>query len=62
MDEERDIVRVLFAAGEKIDDPVDVPDYLYLPSQLCLKHLCREAMREYLLQMNPHKHLFNWIP
>ena len=49
MDEERDIVRVLFAAGEKIDDPVDVPDYLHLPLQLCLKHLCREAIRKHLL-------------
>ena len=61
MDEERDIVRVLFAAGEKIDHPVDVSDYLHLPSQLCLKHLCREVIREHLLQMNPHKHLFNLI-
>ena len=49
MDEERDIVRVLVAAGEKIDDPVDIQDYLHLPLQLCLKHLCREVIRKCLL-------------
>ena len=60
-DEERDVVRILFAAGQKIDDPVDFPDYLHL-TQLCLKHLCREAIRKHLLQTSPHEHLFNRIP
>ena len=60
-DEERDIVRILYAAGQKIEDPVDSPDYLHL-TQLCLKHLCREAIRKHLLRMSPHEHLFNRIP
>ena len=57
----RNVVRVLFAAGETITDAADVPDYLH-PPELCLKHLCREAVRKHLVQMAPHQHLFNRIP
>ena len=47
---------ILFAAGETMN-----PDHaqFFLPEirnenfQLCLKHLCREAIRKHLLQMSP---------
>ena len=30
--------------------------------KLCLKHLCREAIRNHLLKVEPHTHLFGRIP
>ena len=68
----------LFAAGEKIHDtPVSslrlygfyiiekypVPEFLLNNDlKLCLKHLCREAIRKHLIDLDPHENLFNRIP
>ena len=56
-----DIVLLLFAAGEKIDETkFDIPRYLQ-PKETSLKHLCREAIRKHLLELDPHTHLFSRV-
>ena len=57
----------LYAAGERVKGkPLPlrlVPQYLQnLDLKLCLKHLCREAIRDHLLNLDPHTHLFGRIP
>ena len=44
--------------------PVEIPDYLqHAPElRLRLKHLCREAIRNHLITLDPHAHLFKRIP
>ena len=37
-------------------------DILRLDTKLTLKHLCREPIRNHLLQMSPHEHLFGRVP
>ena len=40
-----------------------IPDCLtFHDSQLQLKHICREAIRKHLLDLDPHQHLFGRIP
>ena len=63
------MLMLLFAAGEKVDATVlasceiPVPDYLLFEDlKLCLKHLCRDAIRKHLLEMDPHEHLFGRVP
>ena len=58
-----DIVLILAAAGEKIDETKvrSIPEYLK-PKESCLKHLCRDAVRNHLLELDPHTHLFNRVP
>ena len=59
---EIDVVLLLAAAGEKIDDTtVQIPRYLQ-PKETRLKHLCREAIRNHLLDLDPHTHLFSRVP
>ena len=58
---------LLYAAGEKLDDPivlkVEFPEYFKeLRKKLDLKHLCREAIRKHLIDLDPHEHLFERIP
>ena len=60
-----DISLILFAAGEKYDDEdiEMVPDILKeICDQFQLKHVCREAIRKHLLDLDPHQHLFGRIP
>ena len=64
---------LLFAAGEKIKQPkiiiycdelpwaANVPQYL-LESESSLKNKCREAIRNHLLELDPHTNLFLRIP
>ena len=76
-DTTRDIDKCMFllAAGERIalDDDGDsftcsghkynIPKYLKITEQkLCLKHLCRQTIREYLIDIRPYSHLFGRIP
>ena len=50
---------LLFAAGETVENhPIKVSDYLDPPSGICLSHICREVIREHLLQVDPHGNLF----
>ena len=69
------ICMLLFAAGEIITGPIvegtrlygdlvraDVPEYLFHKDlRMCLKHLCREAIRKHLLKLDPHTHLFGRV-
>ena len=64
---------LLFAAGEMLDsitvkkfrdsgkvEVTEVPDFMF--SLFCLQHLCREAIRKYLINLDPHTHLFGRVP
>ena len=67
---------LLLAAGEIIGDVSMVirdefgnttvkllPDHLQFPQQkLCSKHMCRQAIRNHLIHLDPHRHLFHRIP
>ena len=74
---DRDKCMFLLAAGERIavDNDGDsftcrghkytIPEYLKITNlKLCLKHSCRQAIREYLIDASqqPHSHLFGRIP
>ena len=62
MDESPEVIELLYAAGETIDEAkVQVTDYLK-PPELSLKHLCRETIRRHLINIDPHQNLFGWIP
>ena len=60
-----DISRLLFAAGEILDEELNemLQDVLHLKDvKMQLKHSCREAVRKHLLHLDPHQHLFSKIP
>ena len=41
----------------------DVPEYLLFHDfRFYLKHLCRQAVRKHLLNLDPHEHLFSRVP
>ena len=60
-----DVSLILFAAGEKYDDE-DFKMFPNILKEMCvqfqLKHICREAIRKHLLDLDPHQHLFGRIP
>ena len=74
----REIQMLLYAAGETLDGPtvtvcdrqrlgvlidIDIPEYFQEQKEnLDLKHLCREAIRKHLIDLDPHQHLFGRIP
>ena len=63
---DKDMSRLLFAAGEILDDD-DSKETLESVLQLKeirmqLKHVCREAIKKHLLKLEPHQHLFGRIP
>ena len=64
---------LLFAAGEILEgeiagckvnaSAVVIPEFLRRKElKFCLKHLCREAIRKHLINLDPHTHLFGRIP
>ena len=53
---------VLFAAGEDDDRYGNVPDYLPDVNEINLKHICREGIRQHLLELDPHENLFVRVP
>ena len=70
-------IHMLYAAGETLDGPtvpvedkrnggvihINIPEYFTeLKENLNLKHLCREAIRKHLIDLDPHEHLFGRIP
>ena len=74
---DREKCKLLHAAGERIavDSGGDtftcvgtkttytIPEYLQFNDlRLSLKHICRQALREYLIDLTPHSHLFERIP
>ena len=61
----KEVCLLLLAAGEKLDATTQflIPDYLlFKDMQLNLKHLCREALRNHLLKLDPHTYLFDRVP
>ena len=62
--------KLLHAAGETLDPTIvpeaaenDITEYFQdLTKNLNFKHLCREAIREHLVDLDPHEHLFGRIP
>ena len=73
----KDVCMLLFAAGETIDGTtiersdyygngkvqVPIPEFLlHQDLRFCLKHLCREAIRKHLTNLDPHTHLFGRVP
>ena len=72
----KDLVLMLYAAGETIEGTtverinnsggviqVLVPEYLkFSDLKLSLKHLCRQAIRKHLLDVDPYEHLFRRVP
>ena len=73
----KELQMILYAAGETIEGStvtfednnnsgeiqVELPEHLLeLKENLDLKNLCREAIRKYLLHLDPHTHLFGRIP
>ena len=68
---EPNLILLLFAAGESLNislkdtktHGICTPHYLSGPRQrFSLKNTCREAIRKYLIYLNPHSHLFNRVP
>ena len=55
--EQRKQIRLLFAAGEK-----SLHHYLELRTEVNLSHLCRDVIREHLLELDPHENLFVRVP
>ena len=58
-----DTLRLLLAAGEILDDDEEsnkmLQDHLHLTDvKMQLKHICREAIRKHLLNLDRHHHLF----
>ena len=52
----------LSAAGEIADDSVFCCFLNWKDAKMPLKHICREAIRNHLLKLDPHQNLFGRIP
>ena len=65
---DQQVLLLLSAAGEMIDNSqlakVVPPDCLHqqLDDKMHMKRMCRNAIREHLLHLDPHSHLFDRIP
>ena len=60
-DVDKEVAPLLFAAGEKLGDTIEnIPGYL--KPTLYLKDMCRQAVRNHLVDLDPKKHLFHRIP
>ena len=60
-----DAIMILYAAGETLEGVCvdDIPKILKFEDEnLQLKHICREAIRKHLLELDLHQHLFGRIP
>ena len=58
-----DCLLLIAAAGEKItEDAFPIPEYQNPEKVASLMHLCREAVRNHLLDLDPHTHLFDRVP
>ena len=68
----KDLFLMLYVPGETLDGPtittggavnIKIPECIKeLQKNLDLKHLCREAIRKHLIDLDPHQHLFGRIP
>ena len=70
-----DLCMLLYAVGDTLDGPnvpggpgssvsiTEIPEcFKELRKKMDLKHLCREAIRKHLIDVDPHEHLFKRIP
>ena len=61
-----DLARLLFAAGEKIQNAKPKSDILKKlkeeEDEMSLQAMCRKSIRKYLLDLNPHLSLFQRVP
>ena len=56
-------LKLLFVAGDKITKPSDkVSKVLNEAGEMNLSNLCREVIRNHLLEMDRHKNLFGRVP
>ena len=53
---------MLFTAGEKFNDIEKPYAPKYIQPQFNLKDICRRRIREHLLEVDPHTHLFSRVP
>ena len=59
----QDFHMFLYATGETFNIDQTIPKYFTeLKENLDLKHLCRDAIRKHLIDLDPHEHLFGRIP
>ena len=57
----KEIIMLLFAAGERLKD-AKIPEFLIpIEQQLSLKHLARQAIRAHLIDINCNTHLFHRV-
>ena len=63
-EERRESALLLFAAGETIDESAvkRVPKYLQPEKDINLLDICRGRIRQHLLTLDPHAHLFDRVP
>ena len=70
-EENMDVLKLLFASGEKLSGreirrgivSIRVPEYLLHDDvKLELKHMCREVIRDHVIELSPQQHLFHRIP
>ena len=62
---DQNLSRLLFAAGEVLDEDNDIGGLAVRELEgvrMQLKHICREAIRKHLLDLDSHQHLFGRIP
>ena len=57
------VVKEFYAAGVTTIRDNQIPDYVKQDDEKRhLKHLCREAIRKHLLELDPHENLFIRVP
>ena len=70
-EENMNVLKLLFASGEKLSGreirhgifSIPVPEYLlHNDVKLELKHMCREVIRNHVIELSPQQHLFHRIP
>ena len=62
-EERLQLQRLLLAAGQNITDvPQDCLNEIRSPEQMSLSHLCRDVIREHLLELDEHENLFVRVP
>ena len=58
---DEEVAFLLFTAGDKINKTLEnIPEYLR--PTMCLKDMCRRAIRKHLIELYPKNHLFERIP
>ena len=61
----KDVAMLLYASGEQVrpDAFFKVPKFLHFKTiKMKLKHICRQAIRKHLLELDLHQHLFGRVP